>query len=140
MALIAELGEGLTTAASEVRSDHVVTHPPLSTWPSSASSVHLQLGPRRSAVRSSARVLVRLAMVFAGDVRIVLSEHAAWILAMHPDMTIVVRLEHMALVERRGWVVLHQVVRNPLVTWWTFVASSFPGTHECQILDGDEFE
>ena len=53
-------------------------------------------------------------MMLAGHARIEWVEDAVRILAIQPDVTVVVRLEIMRLVERRRWIVDHRVVSDPM--------------------------
>src|SRR5262245_37454255 len=58
----------------------------------------------------------------ATDVRIELSEHPVGIVAVKPYVPIVVRLEHMGLVDRRRRIVLHVVIFDPMKAWRPLIA------------------
>jgi hypothetical protein len=64
------------------------------------------------------RLLVRMVMmigvrvVLAGHARVERREHATRIFAIQPHMTVVMRLEIVRFIERRGGIVDHGVIGN----------------------------
>src|SRR5690606_13434196 len=94
----------------------------------------------RPATPSSRAVVVRLGgdVMLAGDRRVVLREHAVGVLTVEPDVAVVMRSEHVRLVHRRRWVVLHGVEGDAVELRRFGVASRIPGLLEDQVLDRDE--
>ena len=71
---------------------------------------------RTTSVVLARRVLLVCAtpVVLASDVRVERREDAVRIGSVNPDVPVVMRLEHVGLVHRRGRVILHSVVRHAL--------------------------
>src|SRR3546814_3088889 len=76
----------------------------------------------------------------AGDVRVEGREDAAGIVAKQPDMTVVMRLEHMRFVERRRRIVDHMLEGDAMERGRRLVSRRSPGAGENQILDRHELQ
>src|SRR3546814_13383162 len=76
----------------------------------------------------------------AGDVRVEGREDAAGIVAKQPDMTVVMRLEHMRFVERRRRIVDHMLEGDAMERGRRLVSRRPPGAGENQILDRHQLQ
>ena len=76
----------------------------------------------------------------AADIGVELGEHPVGIVAIKPDMQIIVRLEHVGLIDRRRGIVGHPVECLAHERRRRLVASRLPGLAEDEIFDRDRID
>lgn len=82
----------------------------------------------------------RALVVLARYVGVEGCEQTVRIIPIEPYVPIIVRFEHMRLVQVRRRVVGHRIVGDAMECRPAYVSGLVPGTHERKILDRDELE